>query len=54
MFSTILNVDFSSIEEGKGFRVFTNNSCLLGSLFNKRFTPNILISFPKFKIKSLK
>ena len=43
MFSTTLRVDCSLIEAGKGSNSFTNNSCLLGFLFNKIFIFSTLV-----------
>ena len=52
--STTLKLDFNEISKGKGSKVFNNNSCLTGSLFNKILIQGTNTSFPKFIENSLK
>ena len=52
--STILNLADLVIDIGKGSSVFSTNSCIKESLFNKRLMAGTNIPLPKFNINSLK
>ena len=52
--STTLKLDFNCILVGSGFKVFNNNSCFRGPLFNNTLIQGTKTSLPKLIENSLK